>query len=159
MLQRVQTIYLIGVSIILVVVSFWSDFFLYKTDEAIYHFNSLGVSKFTLDDKVLIHQEFIPFSILMLLFALFVFVIMFGYKNLGQQLFRAKILWVAYFIILLVIIAAYYFIAPSQVEGEVLHRQYSYDFYLFAIGFALINLAMLNIGKDKKKVDSLNRLR
>lgn len=159
MLQRIQTVYLLGVNFILVFVSFWSDFFIFKTDEAIYHFNGFGVSKFTLDDKVLIRHDSIPLYIVFLLLVLFAFIIMFGYKKLAKQLSRCKILWVVYFITLLGLIAWYYLIAPSQVEGKLLHRQYSYDLYLYAIGFAFLNLATVNIGKDKKKVDSLNRLR
>lgn len=159
MLQRIQTIYLLGVNIILVIVSFWSDFFIYRTDEAIYHFNGFGVSKFTLDDKVFIHQDFIPLYVISMLFALFVFIIMFGYKKLSKQLFRVKIFWFAYLIALLGFMSWYYLIAPSQVDGTILHRQYSYDFYLYVIGFAFVNLATVNIAKDRKKVDSLNRLR
>lgn len=159
MLQRIQTIYLLGVSVILVIVSLWGDFFIYKTDEAIYHFNSYGVSKYTLDDKVLINQTSIPLYVVTLLLVLFVFFIMFGYKKLGKQFYKSKILWVVYLLTLFGIIGWYYVIAPSQVDGELLHRQYYYDLYLYVIGFALVNLATVNIGKDKKKVDSLDRLR
>lgn len=159
MLQRIQTIYLLGVSMILVFVSFWSDFFIYRTDEAIYHFNGCGISKFTLDDKVLIHQTAIPLYIITLLFVLFVFFIMFGFKDLNKQLAKSKIFWIAYLITLLGIIVWYYLIAPSQISGNILHQRYSYNFYLYAIGFAFINLAMVNIGKDKSKIDSVNRLR
>ncbi len=159
MLQRIQTIYLLGVGVVLLMISFWDDFFVYTTDEVIYHFNSTGISKYTPDDKVLIHHESFPFYLIFLLFLFFTLIVMFSYKNLGKQLFRAKILWTAYFLVLLGLIVIYYLVLPSQVEGELLHRLYSYNFYFYIIGFALMNLAIVNIGKDKKKVDSLNRLR
>ena len=49
MIQRVQSLYLLGAITMLVIVSFWGDFFDYMTDEAFFRFNAFGIYKRRID--------------------------------------------------------------------------------------------------------------
>lgn len=159
MLQRVQTLFLLGVIIILAVVSFSGDFFTYITDEALYKFSADGITVKTLDNKEVMDTISIPLYIVGIALALFALYVMFGYKNLSRQLASSKILWGLYFVLLLGVVSWNFFIASGQVEGEVLSSNFGRNFYLLVIGLPFAHLTMVNIGKDKKKIDSLNRLR
>lgn len=159
MIQRVQSLYLLGAITMLVIASFWGDFFDYITDEAFFRFNAFGISKYTLDGKELIEQTSLPVYSVTLLLALFGLFVLFSYKKLNKQFAYSKLLWGLYLLVLVGIVVWNYFIAPGQVTGKVIQSNYSYSFYLLVIGLPLAHLAHMEIRKDKKTIDSLNRLR
>ncbi len=159
MIQRVQSLYLLGAITMLVIVSFWGDFFDYMTDEAFFRFNAFGISKYTLDGKELIEQTSLPVYSVTLLLALFALFVLFSYKKLNKQFAYSKLLWGLYLLVLVGIVVWNYFIAPGQVTGKVIQSNYSHSFYLLVIGLPLAHLAHMGIRKDKKTIDSLNRLR
>lgn len=159
MLQRIQTLFLLGVIAILITISFWGDFFVYMTNEGFYYFNAEGIVKKTLDNKEIMEKEEIPFHVISMALAVFAFYILLSYKNLRRQLAYAKLFWGLYFVALISIVVANFYIVPSYIEPEILRSNFSYNFYLMVIGLPFAHLAMVNIGKDKNKIDSLNRLR
>lgn len=159
MIQRVQTLYLIGVIITLTTVGFWGNFFDFLTDEAFYYFNANGIDKYTLDGKIMIERNEFPFYFITLALSVFALLVMFSYKNLKKQLTYMKLLWGFYWLLILGIVIWRFFIAPQQVQGEIIRNNFSYDFYILVIGLPFVHLAMVNIGKDKNKIDSANRLR
>ena len=159
MIQRIQSVYLFAVIVMLSIVSFWGDFFEIVTDEARFRFNSFGISKFTLDGKVLISQTSIPIIVISIALIVFTVFILFSYKKLNKQLQYSKLLWGCYLLFLIGIAVWFYLIAPGQTTGKILHSNYSYAFYLLVIGLPCTHLAFINIRKDKKTIDSLNRLR
>lgn len=159
MLQRIQTIYLFVVITMLIIASFFGSFFEYVTDEALYEFNGSGIFKLTLDGKTIIEQTTIPIFILTLAIALFASYVMFSYKRLGFQLKLSRILAIVYILLVIGIVVWYYLISPNQVNGNVVSSSYSMAFFVIAIGLPFTEFAFSNIRKDKKKIDSLNRLR
>lgn len=159
MIQRIQTLYLFGTIATLAIASFWDYFFYYVTDEAIFRFNAFGISKYTLDGGELIEQTSIPLYIVTLAFVVFSVFVIFSYKQLSNQLKYAKLLWGLYIAFLIGIIVWYYLFAPNQINGEVVQHSYSSAFFVLVIGLGLTHLAFLGIRKDKKTIDSLNRLR
>lgn len=159
MIQRIQTLFLFGVILMLTIASFSGNFFDYVTNEAIFHFNGFGISKYTLDGSVLIEQNSIPLYIIPMALALFALFVMLSYKKINKQYGYSKILWGLYLLLLIGVVVWNYFLAPDQIKGEVVQNNYGAAFYYLVIGLPLTHLAFMNIGKDKKKLDSLNRLR
>lgn len=143
----------------LTIAGFWGDFFDYITDEAVFRFSAFGVSKYTLDGKELIEQTSIPLYIITLALALFALLVMFSYKKLDKQLAYSKLLWGLYLLLLIGVVLWNYLIAPGQVKGGVIQNNYSSSFFVLVIGLGLTHLAFLGIRKDKRTIDSLNRLR
>lgn len=159
MIQRIQTVYLLVAIIMLSIASFWGNFFDIITDEAIFHFNAFGISKYTLDGKELISQTSIPLFVITLALALFALFVMLSYKKLNKQFKYSRLLWGLYLLLLAGIAAWFYLIAPGQTSGEVIQSNYSSAFYILVIGLPFTHLAYAGIRKDKRTIDSLNRLR
>lgn len=159
MIQRIQTVHLLVVTILLAIVSFWGNLFEIVTDEARFNFSASGISKYTLDGKELITHTSIPLFIITLALALFALLILFSYKKLNTQFKYARLLWGLYLLALIGVVAWFYLIAPGQTSGEAVHSNYSAAFYILVIGLPFTHLAYAGIRKDKKTIDSLNRLR
>ena len=157
MIQRIQSIYLFITVICLTFISFGADIFSFTVKEAHYTFSAYGVQKFDTAGKLLelkssvLYLSTIALSLLCLL-------AIFSYKNLNRQLRLVRII----FFIYLVLMAGFIYISSmaSEVIGETIKSQsYNLGFYLFIAGFPFIFLANLGIKRDKKLLDSLNRLR
>lgn len=159
MLQRIQTLFLLGVIAILITVSFWGDFCVFMTKEGFYYFSAQGMIVKTLDNKEIMEKEEVPFYLLSMALAAFALYIMFKYKNLNRQLAYVKIFWGLYFVALISVVVARFYILPSYIDAEILRSNFSYNFYLMVIGLPFAHLSMVYIGRDKNKIDSLNRLR
>lgn len=159
MIQRIQSVYLFVAIALLVIISCYGNFFEIITDEGRFAFNALGMSQYTTDGKELIRHTSIPLIIVFLALAAFGLLILFSYKQLRKQLNYAKLFWGLYLLSLIGVIVWFYFIATSQVSGEIVHSNYDVSFYLLVIGLPCTHLAYINIRKDKQTIDSLNRLR
>lgn len=159
MIQRIQSLFLLGAIIMLTIASFWGDFFEIVTDEGRFNFNAFGISQYTTDGKELISQTSLPLYIITLALALFAFFILLSYKKLNNQFKYAKLLWGLYLLTLIGVTVWFYLIAPKQVSGEIIYSNYAASFYLLVIGLPFTHLAYAGIRKDKKTIDSLNRLR
>jgi glycopeptide antibiotics resistance protein len=81
-----------------------------------------------------------------------------GYKNLKRQL---KLVRTAFYIYLLLVITLIIFssVGLSNFTNEPLKRELGLGFFLFIAGLPFVFLANLSIKRDKKLIDSLNRLR
>ncbi|HTO37817.1 MAG TPA: DUF4293 family protein [Brumimicrobium sp.] len=159
MIQRIQTLWLLAAIIILCIISFSGNFFIYVTDIAFYNFDANGITQKTLDNKEVMSITAYPIYFATLGMAVFAMFIIFSYKNLKRQYTYAKFLWGLYIFSLFAIVTWNYYIAGNQVDGKILRSNFGANFYLMVIGLPLVHLAMVNIGKDKNKIDSLNRLR
>jgi amino acid transporter len=159
MIQRIQTLYLLVAISMLSIIAFTGDFFTIITNAEIKHYNSVGISSYTLDGKHLINEQNLPLYIIPIVLALFAFVVLLSYKQLNRQFRLSKILWGLY-LLLVVGVAVWYFIVKNQeITGEVIGGGYDRNFYLLVIGLPFTHLAYAGIRKDKKTIDSLNRLR
>lgn len=159
MIQRIQTIYLLLVIAALTIVSFRGNLFEIVTDEARFNFNASGISKYTTDGKELISQTSIPLFVITLALALFALFVVFSYKKLNDQFKYSKLLWGLYLLLLIGVAIWFYLIAPGQTGEKIIHSNYSSAFYILVIGLPFTHLAYAGIRKDKKTIDSLNRLR
>jgi len=159
MLQRIQTIYLLIASTLLSITSFKKNFFEFITDSMRVYIHGMGIDSYTLDGQELMESVHLPFGITTAILALFTVFTLFSYKKISRQLRYIRILWLTYLLVLLSIIVSFHFVVPTVLPQTIIHSNYATAFYLLIIGFAFIHLAYLGIRKDKRTIDSLNRLR
>lgn len=159
MIQRIQSLYLLGAIIILSIVSFYGSFFTLVTDVAIYDFTASGITAYTHDKANVIKTDSLPLYGVSIALIVLVIVVMFSFKKLNKQAKLARLLWGFYFLCVVAIVLWSSFFAQNQVEGEVLKSHYGAAFYILVIGIAFVHLAFMGIRKDKATIDSLNRLR
>lgn len=159
MIQRIQSVYLLVVIVMLTIISFYGNFFEIITDEGRFNFNAFGISQYTTDGKELISQTSLPLYIITLALAVFAFFVLLSYKKLNNQFRYSKLLWGLYLFVVIGVAIWFYLIASKQVNGEIIHSNYAASFYLLVIGLPFTHLAYGGIRKDKKTIDSLNRLR
>lgn len=159
MIQRIQTVYLILVIAALTVANFWGYFFELVSDSSRFHFNAQGISTYSIDNTSLIHHESIPFFITLIALIVLCVAVIFSFKKIRRQLLLSKYLFLAYTFMLLAIVCWYYFFAPDQITGIIIHQNYAQAFYVLIMGLPFTFLAYQAIRKDKNTLDSLNRLR
>ena len=89
---------------------------------------------------------------------MFLFVTLMGYKNLKRQL---KLVRTSFYIYFLMVIGLVVFssVGFGNLTNEPLKRELGLGFFLFISGLPFVFLANLSIKRDKKLIDSLNRLR
>jgi amino acid transporter len=160
MIQRIQTIYLAVAMILLSIVATGSEVFRFVGDTIFFKFNAFGIERFLVSNpnsKSELVQSY-PLYISLILLVMFLFVTLMGYKNLKRQL---KLVRTAFYIYLLLVITLIIFssVGLSNFTNEPLKRELGLGFFLFIAGLPFVFLANLSIKRDKKLIDSLNRLR
>ncbi|HLU86480.1 MAG TPA: DUF4293 family protein [Taishania sp.] len=159
MIQRIQSVYLFVSIVVLFVASFTSSFFYYITDVAIVNYAGLGITKTTHDHLHVIENQFLPICIVTIALAVLGIVVLFSFKNLKKQLRLAQLFWGLYLMIIIGFVCWYYLVDESSLGGKVIQSNYGISFFLLIIGLGCAQLAFLGIKKDKKKIESLDRLR
>lgn len=156
MIQRIQTIYLLVSLICVSVFTFGSNLF-YFIGTKIYVFNAFGIfdKEPTADSIVHAHH---PLYLLTAVIATLLFAAIFSFKNLklqGKLLLFAGGIYCAF----LVGIITYFFIHSNPIKAEETNIQVASGFYILCFGLISLILANNGIKRDKKLIDSLNRLR
>ena len=99
-----------------------------------------------------------PMFIGIIAMALLIFLTIMSYKNLDRQLKLGRTVFFLYLLSLVgVLVLA--FIGGSYAGLENASRELGLGFYLFVAGFPFTFLANMGIKRDKKLLDSLDRLR
>jgi len=99
-----------------------------------------------------------PFFLSVISFILFIFITLMAYKNLNRQFKLARGIFFIYLLLLIAVII-YAVIGGGTLTNEPTKRELGIGFLLFILGFPFSFLAQLGIKRDKKLLDSLNRLR
>lgn len=81
-----------------------------------------------------------------------------GYKNLTRQFKLARTIFFIY-LLLIVSLVIFAIMGGGMLSAEETKRELGLGFFLFVLGFPFCFLAQLGIKRDKKLLDSLNRLR
>lgn len=156
MLNRLQTYYLAVVLIIQGMAASGMDFFTFKTDDASYEFNSWGISKFSVEGKLL-DTTTIPVFIGFISLGLIAFLTIMSYKNLDRQMKLGRTLFYLYFLSVLAVYVMSLF-GEEMIGIKESTREMGLAYWLFIVGFPLSFLANTNIKRDKRLLDSLKRL-
>ncbi len=158
MIQRIQSVFLLVTLIILSVFSCGIAVFRYHTDVFHYQLNAFGLTKYD-QYGVKVESTSIPFyfgGIVLILFCLFSLVM---FKNLKTQLAVTRFTTFMYFIGLVFLGFAAFLGTYFTQEKEEVSVELCAGFYMLLVGLPLLLLAVRGINKDKKLIDSVNRLR
>ena len=160
MIQRVQTLYYAITMILLAILLSGIELFRFVSEKTIYVFSVYGIQIGKVGEKngSLEAASSIPFFITIISFILFIFITLLGYKNLNRQFRLARGIFFIYFILLIAVIV-FAVIGGGTLTDEPTKRELGFGFLLFVLGFPFSFLAQLGIKRDKKLLDSLNRLR
>ena len=154
MLQRIQSLYWLGAIICLSFLNFGLDVFRFETKDAVYEFDFYSVVKFVNNKAV--SEKTIWIYPACILFTVFIIIAIFSYKRLkGQYKMSNRIKFALTFMFFMLTVNAYASIFVKNTNAVVLGPGY----FLFAIAVIFTYLASWGVKKDKKLLDSVDRIR
>ncbi len=156
MIQRIQSVYLAISMILLLIVSSGMTIFSFAAESITYIFSVFGWTAVDAEENVINHEGY-PFYIISGLLVLLIFWCIMSYKKLDLQLKMGRGILVLY--LLSIIALLFLMMTGADRFTESVTRELSIGFLLFVLGFPFIFLANVAIKRDKKLLDSLNRLR
>lgn len=161
MLQRVQTVYL-GIAIILLaIVSSGSTLFSFISESNRTNVNVFGLATTELKPLGMKTSIFIGAPYLFIFVAILTilcFICLMSYKNINRQFKLGRTIFFLYFLSVVGMIVLS-FIGDNFIEETTTKRELGLGFYLLIIGFPFTFLANIGIKRDKRLLDSLDRLR
>lgn len=158
MIQRIQTLYLAIVIILLSIVTTGSTIFRFVTDSTIYKFNAFGFNGYDKASDKLTELNSYPLYISTIALVLLAFITLMSYKNLAKQLKLARTTFFIY-LMLTIGMVIFSFAGGDAFISEPFKRELGTGYILFVAGLPFTFLANLAIKRDKALIDSLNRLR
>ena len=157
MIQRIQSLYLTITLAFLFVVTFGTTLFSFQAPEFLYKMASFGVKKLDASgDQV--EFRYIPFYYGGFVLILLCFFTLLVFKNLKLQLGLARFTTFLYFIVL-VFLGFSAFLGTYYTKEDEVTVTIGSGFYLMLLGLPMLLLAIRGINKDRKLIDSVNRLR
>lgn len=156
MIQRIQTVYLSVSMILLLIVSGGVTVFNFVAEPVNYVFSVFGWTTVDVKGNVISHDAY-PFYLVTGVLALLIFWCIMSYKKLDLQIKLGRIILVLYLISIIGLL--YVMMTGENMFSETVSRQLGLGFLLFVLGFPFIFLANVGVKRDKKLLDSLNRLR
>jgi Domain of unknown function (DUF4293) len=158
MIQRVQTLYLAIAIILLSLVTFGTTLFSFVNETSRFTFSSYGIIEYGLNDGKLVNQTNFPFYIGTIALILLSFICLMSYKNLKRQFKLGRLVFSLYFVMLVsVFVLSMY--GDAMLDVETTGREMGVGFFLFVAGFPFSFLANTGIKRDRRLLDSLDRLR
>jgi len=158
MIQRIQTVYLAIVIILLSIVTIGSELFSYLNETSRFTFSSYGITEYSIESGDVIGTKTFPFFLGTAALALLSFVCLMSYKNLKRQYKLGRTIFGLYFLMLVTIIVLSTF-GDKIIDIETPTRELGIGYMLFVAGFPFVFLANTGIKRDKKLLESLDRLR
>jgi len=160
MIQRIQSIYYILAMICLSLLLSGMEIFRFVGSKTYYVFSAFGLESGNVNDPQGNLQPLskMPFFLTLISFILFIFIALMGYKNLTRQFKLARTIFFIY-LLLIVSLVIFAIIGGGMLSADETKRELDLGFFLFVLGFPFCFLAQLGIKRDKKLLDSLNRLR
>lgn len=154
MIQRIQTIYFFVAALLVATTLFGTDLFSY------HQVNGFHASAFHLyrDSEVVKKVDFWMLSVVQVVFAL---MIIFSFKMRHRQIFLGWILLVLNILSSAWIVLGAYAEPLNCTSCDESARSLAFGvvFFLHAAAFIFVFLGIRGVRKDKKTIDSLNRLR
>jgi uncharacterized membrane protein len=158
MIQRVQSIYLILCTLCLASLLFGIQFIEFQSKEFLFSISALKIETIDLKSSELISSHFHFGGILIGVLLLSTIITLLNFKNLKKQFKLGRALFFTYFMVLIGIIL-WISLGQSTIDSEIETRNLGFGFLLFVIAFPFIFLANIGIKRDKKLLESLDRLR
>lgn len=136
------------------------DIFRFVTEKTTYVFSAFGVeSRITgSPDSKTETISSTPYYIVIIAFILFIFFALMSYKKLNFQVKLARAIFYLYLLMTIGVVIASQ-VCNTCVSSEEATKELGLGFYLIVAGLPFTLLAQIGIIRDKKLLDSLNRLR
>lgn len=157
MIQRIQTVYLAIAIILLSTVTIGLELFSYVGENGSYVISSFGISELDAGGK-LVHQTNYPVYIGLIALILLSFICLMSYKDLKRQFKLGRTIFYLYLLMVIVLLIISVF-GDSILEIENSKRHLGLGFFLFVAGFPFTFLANTGIKRDKRLLESVDRLR
>lgn len=160
MIQRVQTLYYAISMILLSILLTGMDIFRFVTEKTTYAYSAFGIES-SVTGNPNSKTETIssaPFYLGIIILILFIFFTLMRYKKLNFQVKLARSVFFLYLLLTIGVILASQ-LCGSCVSAEETVKELGIGFYLIVAGVPFTLLAQIGIIRDKKLLDSLNRLR
>ncbi len=158
MIQRVQTLYLAISIALLAAVTFGTNIVSFLSEGYYHDFSSYGIVIRDASTNQLMQFSSLPFYLFPILLILLGFMTIMSYKNINRQLRLARLNFFLYFILLIATLI-FCMAGDSFLGLKNASREMGLGFILLTVGFPFTFLANIGIKRDKKLLDSLNRLR
>jgi cell division protein FtsW (lipid II flippase) len=123
-----------------------------------FEFNSYGIVEYTKSDRHIVSTENFPFFIGTIALILIGFLTLMSYKKLDRQFKLGRMTFYIYFVMLISVITLATF-GGSILSVDTGRREMGIGFFLFVAGFPFSFLSNTGIKRDKKLLESLDRLR
>jgi hypothetical protein len=160
MIQRIQTIYFIIVTLLLVALLSGVEIFGFPTAKGYLSYSVFGIQEFKSADAATLgkaqnFQRSVLFYFVIGL-VLFTYYVMMSYKNLKKQFKLARLVFGFYFIglVIILVLGSIGLIAPKAIG-----IQLGLGYYLCVVGLPFSYFALKGVQKDKEILESLDRLR
>lgn len=157
MIQRIQSIYYLLSLICISIVSFGGTIFQFLARDNYYNLSSYGIEHYTMDEKFM-ELRTTPYYFATIVIALLLVITIFDYKNLNRQLKIGRFVLFLYFVLAVLTFFAY-FIGDNLTNDAIVLSKFKFGFFALILGLPLVLLGNMGVKKDKKLLDSLNRLR
>lgn len=159
MIQRIQSVYLFLAILSSAVLFSGLEIFSFQDYESTFSLNLYGINisndKGISNSSIILNKIFLVFN---MIFIAIMFITLFSYKKIKKQLALAK--YLLYLSVLLILMLIYtYFQAESFLNSQIETTSLGTGFFFWFLTFPLIFLAFNGVKKDKRLLDSLNRLR
>lgn len=158
MIQRVQSIYLAIMIILLSFVTIGSTFFSFINETSIFKFSSYGITEYSVETGEILNTSTFPIFVGTIALTLLSFLCLMSYKNLKRQFKLGRTIFALYFLGLISIMLLAGF-GDNMLKEASYSREMGIGFFLFVAGFPFSFLANIGIKRDKKLLESLDRLR
>ena len=154
MIQRIQSLYWLGAAICLSFLNFGLNVFTFETKDGMYEFDFYKLVKF--EAGKVVSEKMIWIYPATILVTVFILIAIFSYKRLnGQYKMSNRIKFGLTFMLIFITLNAYLGVFVKNTETVVLGPGY----FLFAIAVVFSYLASWGVKKDKKLLDSVDRIR
>jgi lysylphosphatidylglycerol synthetase-like protein (DUF2156 family) len=155
MIQRIQTVYFLIAALLVATTLFGTDLFSFDQGEYVH---STAYKLFRGSDLEGKKVDFWMLSLVQIIFAL---MIIFSFKMRHRQIFLGWILLVLNILssVWIVLGANVHSVECSTCDQTATNLSFGVVFFLHAAAFIFVFLGIRGVRKDKKMIDSLNRLR
>ncbi len=158
MIQRIQSVYLAILIILVSIATFGMSFFSFVNETSRFTFSSFGITEFDKTSNELISFNQFPIYAGLISLILLAFMTLMSYKNLKRQFKLGRTVFFLYFVMLTSLFIMSIF-GYKLLKTDTYTREMGFGFLVFVCGFPFAFLANTGIKRDKKLLESLDRLR
>ena len=157
MIQRIQSLYWLGAAICLTFLNFGVSVLNFNGKDFHYEFSLFGWKKMDVTNKIIGENDMHFYLVTILIFA-FIIQAIFSYKSLKRQLKLANLIIYLHALVILFLVSVFAF-GKKMFGLEYDATEVSLGFYALSTSLIFSFLATQGVKKDKKLLDSVDRIR